>query len=222
VRTFATPEPVVATVQAAGAEVRLTAGDRTDTTVLVEPIDPASPSDVEVAGRTRVAFTAGRVSVRTTVRGDKDGASVAVTIALPTGSGLVAYLAHASVEAGGALGECELHVAKGSVRLDRVDTLQANIATGDVAVCHVAGHADIQGSAAALRIGEVPGAVGRRSGAVVGDAAVGDCVVGDGVVEVGTGEAVVGGGGVGGRSGEAVIQGSAAVRSGTAVIPRAA
>jgi len=35
--TFATPEPIAATVQVAGAQVRITASDRTDTVVLVEP-----------------------------------------------------------------------------------------------------------------------------------------------------------------------------------------
>jgi hypothetical protein len=34
--TFATPGPVAATVEVAGAQVRVTASDRTDTVVLVE------------------------------------------------------------------------------------------------------------------------------------------------------------------------------------------
>jgi hypothetical protein len=37
--TFATPGPIAATVVVGGAEVRVTASDRTDTMVLVEPID---------------------------------------------------------------------------------------------------------------------------------------------------------------------------------------
>ncbi len=39
---FATPEPITATVEVAGARVRVTASDRTDTEVLVEPINAAS------------------------------------------------------------------------------------------------------------------------------------------------------------------------------------
>lgn len=48
--TFATPVPIAATVEVAGAQVRVTASERTDTVVLVEPINTASPSDVKVTG----------------------------------------------------------------------------------------------------------------------------------------------------------------------------
>jgi DUF4097 and DUF4098 domain-containing protein YvlB len=160
--TFATPGPIAATVQVAGARVRVTASDRTDTVVLVEPIDKASQSDVKVANKTKVDFAAGRLSVKTTVSGDNNG-SVAITIDLPTGSSLVAYLAHSTVDADGSLGECELHLAKGRVQLDHINALQANIATGEVAIGHVAGRAHIEGSVVTMRISEVKGTVGLSS-----------------------------------------------------------
>lgn len=156
--TFATPGPIAATVQVAGAQVRVTASDRTDTVVLVEPIDEANPSDVKAASKTKVDFAGGQLSVKTTVPGGKNG-SVAITIDLPAGSSLVAYLAHSSVNADGPLSECELHVASGQAQLDRVDALQANIAAGEAAVGHIAGRATIDGGAFALRIGEVTGTV---------------------------------------------------------------
>ncbi|MFI2648563.1 DUF4097 family beta strand repeat-containing protein [Micromonospora fulviviridis] len=156
--TFATPAPVTATVEVAGAQVRVTASDRTDTVVLVEPIDAASRKDVKVAEKTKVDFAGGRLSVKTTVSGDKDG-SVAITIDLPTGSSLVAYGAHSDVQADGVFGECELHLASGRVQVDRVNALRANIASGEVGIGHVAGRADIDGGAFAMRIGEVEGAV---------------------------------------------------------------
>jgi hypothetical protein len=40
--TFDTPGPIAATVVVGGAQVQVTASDRTDTVVLVEPIDKAS------------------------------------------------------------------------------------------------------------------------------------------------------------------------------------
>ena len=156
--TFTTPGPITATVQVAGAQVRVTASDRTDTVVLVEPINEASRSDVKVANKTKVDFAGGQLSVKTTVSGDKNG-SVAITIDLPAGSSLVAYLAHSSVHADGSLGECELHMAKGRVQLDRINALQANIAAGEVAIGHIAGRANIDGSVVAVRIGEVKGTV---------------------------------------------------------------
>ena len=157
--TYATPGPIAATVQVAGAHVRVTASDRTDTVVLIEPIDKASRLDVKVADKTKVEFAGGRLSVKTTVSGQEHG-SVAITIDLPAGSSLVAYLAHATVQADGSFGECELHVAKGRVQLDRVDALQANIAAGALAVGHIAGRADIEGSVVEARISEARGAVG--------------------------------------------------------------
>ena len=53
---FDTPEPIAATVAVAGAQVRVTASNRTDTVVLVEPIDKASRSHVKVANKTKVDF----------------------------------------------------------------------------------------------------------------------------------------------------------------------
>ncbi|MFE9204465.1 DUF4097 domain-containing protein [Micromonospora sp. NPDC007230] len=156
--TFATPGPIAVTVEVAGAQVRVTASDRTDTAVLVEPINEASRSDVKVAEKTKVECAGGQLSVKTTVPGHKNG-SVAITIELPTGSSLAAYLAHSDVRAGGSFGGCELHVASGRVQVDRIDTLQANIASGEVAIGHIAGRADIEGGAFAMRIGEVEGAV---------------------------------------------------------------
>jgi hypothetical protein len=156
--TFATPGPIVATVEVGGAQVRVTASDRTDTVVLVEPIDEANQSDVKVADKTKVEFADGRLSVKTTVSGTRNG-SVAITIDLPTGSSLAAYLAHSAVTADGSFGECELHLASGQVQLDRVAALQANISSGEVTIGQIAGPATIDGGAFALRIGEVEGTV---------------------------------------------------------------
>jgi hypothetical protein len=139
--TFATPGPIAVTVQVAGAQVRVTASDRTDTVVLVEPIDEASRSDVKVASKTKIGFAGGQLSVKTTTPGDKSG-SVAITIDLPAGSSLAAYLAHSSVHVDGPVGRCELHQASGQVQLDRIDALQANIATGEVAIGHITARAD--------------------------------------------------------------------------------
>ena len=131
--TFATPESIRATVQVAGAHVRVTASDRPDTVVLVEPVNRADPAHVRVADRTKVDFAAGRLSVKTTVSGEKAG-SVVITIDVPTGSGLVTYLAHADVHADGAFGDCEVHMAHGRVELDRVEALQASAASGEIVI----------------------------------------------------------------------------------------
>jgi len=160
---FATPGPIAATVEVAGARVRVTATDRTDTVVLVEPINEASRSDVKVASKTKVDFAGGQLSVKTTTPGDKSG-SVTITIGLPTGSSLALYLAHSSVRGDGPLGQCELHLASGQVQLDRIGALQASVASGEVAIGHIAGRASIDGGAFAMRVGEVEGSITATTG----------------------------------------------------------
>jgi DUF4097 and DUF4098 domain-containing protein YvlB len=159
---FATPDPINATVEAGGAQVRITASDRTDTKVLVEPLNAASRKDVKVADKTRVDFADGQLTVKTMVAGDRDG-SVAITIDLPVGSSLIAYLAHSDVHVDGSVGPCELHMASGRVQLDRINALRANISAGEVEIGHIAGRADIEGATFAVRIGAVTGPVGITS-----------------------------------------------------------
>ena len=160
--TFDTPGPIAATVVVGGAQVRVTASDRTDTVVLVEPLNATSRKDVKVADRTKIDLADGQLSVKTTTPGDKSG-SVSITIDLPAGSSLAAYLAQSSVQVDGPVGQCELHLASGRVRLDRINALRADISAGEVEIGRIAGRADIEGGAFALRIGEVEGPAGITS-----------------------------------------------------------
>lgn len=153
---FATPGPITATVEVAGARVLVSASDRTDTVVQVEPVDPASRRDVKVAGRTRVAFADGHLTVKTTVPGDKAG-SVAITIGLPAGSDLTAYLAYSDVRADGPAGACQLHMASGRVRLEQVAALRGDISAGEIEAGHITGPAGLAGAAFTARIGELDG-----------------------------------------------------------------
>ncbi|NMO53871.1 hypothetical protein HH310_22145 [Actinoplanes sp. TBRC 11911] len=134
---FATPQPIAATVSVAGARLRVIASDRTDTAVLAEPIESAEP--IGSAEPIKVAFSRGHLTVKATRSGEK------ITIYVPAGSSLVAYASHSDVQAAGPLGDCELHSASSRVRLDRVDSLQANTAGGEIEVGHVAGRASVRG-----------------------------------------------------------------------------
>jgi hypothetical protein len=51
---FDTPEPISATLELGVGTVRITAGDRTDTTVDVRPSDETDESDVQAASRVSV------------------------------------------------------------------------------------------------------------------------------------------------------------------------
>jgi hypothetical protein len=155
---FTTPEPITATVTTAGARVRVVASERPDTVVRVEPVDSANSSDVKVAEKTKVGFSAGELSVKTTKSGAKDG-SVAITVERPAGSQLVLSTAWTDVHAEGPLGDCKIDMSSGRVRLDRVAALRGNLAAGEVAVGHVGGTVEIEGGAAGVRIGDVEGVV---------------------------------------------------------------
>lgn len=155
---FTTLDPITASVTTAGARVRIAASERPDTVVRVEPIDSASASDVKVAENTEVGFSAGALSVTTTKSGDRN-ASVAITIELPAGSRLVLNTAWTDVHADGPLGDCELNIASGQVRLDHTATLRAGLAAGSVEIGHVTGNATIDGGAAGIRLGEITGIV---------------------------------------------------------------
>ncbi|RDI32244.1 hypothetical protein [Lentzea flaviverrucosa] len=159
--TFTTPTPITAALTTAGARVRIAAGGRADTVVRVEPVDSANPKDVEVAEKTKVDFVDGVLVVKTTKSGDRNG-SVAITVELPAGSSLVLNTAWTEVRAVGVLGDCEVNIGSGQVRLDRVAALRGNLGVGGLAVGHVTGSAVIEGSSADVRIGEVDGVVRYR------------------------------------------------------------
>lgn len=153
--TFATPEPITATLTTAGAQVRVVAGERSDTVVRVEPVDSANPSDVKVAARTKVAFLGGELLVKTT----KSGGAVAITVEMPAGSGLVLNTARSDVRAEGRLGDCHLNVASGTVQLDRVAALRGDFAAGDVRVGHAASDVELRGSRGSIDLDRVEGGV---------------------------------------------------------------
>jgi len=154
--TFTTPGPITTTLSTAGARVRLTAGDRSDTVVLVEPVDSANELDVAVAEHTKVDLSGNALSIKTTKSGDRSG-SVAITVELPAGSALVVQTTWTTVRSDGPLGDCELNMASGgSVQLDQVGALRASLAAGDVVIGHVTRTAEIQtSSATSVRLGEV-------------------------------------------------------------------
>ena len=62
--TFDTPEPISVDVEFGVGDLRIEAGDRTETTVEVRPSDPALKADVTAAEQSRVEFANGRCRSR--------------------------------------------------------------------------------------------------------------------------------------------------------------
>jgi hypothetical protein len=159
-----TPEPITATLTTAGARVRVVASDRSDTVVLVEPIDSTNESHVKVAEKTEVDLSAGELSIKTTKPGDKDG-SIAITIELPAASRLALNTAWTEVRADGRFGDCVLNVSSGQVRLDHIAALRGNVGAGAVAIGRVAGTATLDGGdRGSIDIDRAEGDVTARAG----------------------------------------------------------
>lgn len=160
--TFDTPEPILVTLELGVGDVRIAAGDRTDTNVVVRPTDPSRKSDVAAADQTRVEFSAGRLLIkapkgwrRYTPRGG--GESVDVQIELPAGSQVRGDAGVAALHTAGALGECHYNTGVGDLQVDQAGPLHLSTGVGDIAVDRVSGHAQISTGSGAVRIGAVEG-----------------------------------------------------------------
>ncbi|MFD1147921.1 DUF4097 family beta strand repeat-containing protein [Saccharothrix hoggarensis] len=189
--SFATPEPISATLDVVAGQARVTATDRDDTVVDVRPSDPDSGLDVKAAEGTTVDFTAGRLTVRTPRSRGLFGRTgmVDVVVHLPTGSHVTAHGSLADFHAEGELGECRFKTSAGHIRLHRTGALKASTSSGDVAVDHATGRVELSTGSGEVRVGRLDGTGtvknsngATRLGEVTGDvrlsAANGDIFVG--------------------------------------------
>jgi DUF4097 and DUF4098 domain-containing protein YvlB len=180
---FETPEPISVTIELGVANVRIAAGDRTDTVVDVQPSDPSDESDVQTAQRVRVDYANGVLHVV----GPKWRAfdfsrktrSVEVTIEVPTGSTVSGQVQVGDLSGTGRLGECEYRTSTGNVRLEHTGPLRLRTAAGHVTAGDVAGSAEIHTSSGKVRLGEIDGTVSVKNsngdteiGAATGDVRV--------------------------------------------------
>src|SRR6266545_3797636 len=158
--TFDTPQPVSARLSLGFvvANVRVTASDRTDTTVDVQPMDASSKADVKVAEQTRIEYADGRLEVRAPKLSTLFGrtGSVDVTIALPSGSRLQGETGMGELLCEGRLGECRFKTGYGEIRLDQAGAVNLRSASGDVTVDHADGGAEVTGE---LRVNGANGGV---------------------------------------------------------------
>jgi hypothetical protein len=157
--TFDTPEPISATVELTLGDVRISAAERTDTVVGVEPSDASNDEDCKAAELTRVEYANGRLLVKAPKLRywlpRRTGGSISVMIELPAGSDVHGTAGLADFQCDGPLGECRIKTGLGDVRLDRTQSLIIKSATGDVSVDHVAGHADVKVGSGDVRVGEL-------------------------------------------------------------------
>ena len=179
--TFDTPSPIAVSLELGVGDVRLTASERTDTTVEVRPTDPEKKADVTAAAQTRVEYGGGRLLVKGPSgwrqwlprRGHE---SIDVEIALPARSRLHVDAGVASLQAVGSLAECSGKVGVGDVQLDETGALNLKTGVGAITVERVDGKTELVTGSGAVRIGTAHGCVWIRNsngetwvGAATGD-----------------------------------------------------
>jgi hypothetical protein len=160
--TFDTPEPISVTVEIGIGDIRIAAGDRSDTVVEVRASDAGRKGDVELAAQTRVELSGGRLLVRAprgwryySPWGGRE--SIDVEIALPAGSHVQAHAGVAAVNATGRLGQCRVKTSVGEIRVERAAAVRLDTSGGDVSVDRVEGRAEVSTATGAVRIGALEG-----------------------------------------------------------------
>jgi DUF4097 and DUF4098 domain-containing protein YvlB len=159
--SFDTPEPILADLEPVVGNVRIVAGDRTDTVVEVVPLDRTDESDVRAAEQTVVEFSGGTLSVRAPKMRLLDFSnrtrSIEVTIELPAGSRVQGSTGLGDLHATGRLGECRYKSGAGHIQLDHTGELHAQTGAGNIVVEHVEGNADISTSSGRVRASAITG-----------------------------------------------------------------
>lgn len=159
--TFETPEPISVTVALVVGDVRISAGDRADTVVLVSPSDSSKKSDVSAAEQTRIEYSDGRLLIKAPKSwrhyNPFGGAeSIDVSIELPAGSRVDGEATMADFHCDGRLGELRLITSAGQIQIEEAGPLHVNTGAGRVTVDHAVGRAEISGSGQ-VRIREIAG-----------------------------------------------------------------
>jgi Putative adhesin len=179
--TFDTREPISVDLEIGVGEVRIVAGDRTDTVVEVRPADPAKKGDIAAAEQTWVEYADGVLRIKAhkgwrhySFRGG--GEAIEVQVELPAGSALKGEAGVATLHTEGRLGECRYKSGAGDIRIDEAGAVSLKTSAGDITVGRVAGHCDVVTASGAVRLGAIDGTAAIRNSN--GDTAIGD-ITGD-------------------------------------------
>lgn len=178
--THPTPGPIQASLNLHKANVHLVAADCEETTVEVRPTDPDDPSDVWAAEHTTVELSDSTLRVvAPEQRRPGDSESIDVAVRLPARSDLDVRGGAVRLRADGTLGDCEVDVGSGAVRLERVAGAILDAGSAEVAVIEAGGDVSVDAGSSRIRLDRVGGSVrieaasgGVELGEVAGDVRV--------------------------------------------------
>jgi DUF4097 and DUF4098 domain-containing protein YvlB len=159
--TFDTPHPISVTLELGVGDVRIVAGDRTDTTVEVRPSDAAKETDVSAAEQTRVEYAAGRLLIKAPKSWRqwtlKDADSIDVQIEIPAGSDVRGEAGIAAFRCTGRLGECHFKTGIGDIQVDQAGPAELRTAMGDLTVEQALEHAELTTRSGVVRLAKIDG-----------------------------------------------------------------
>lgn len=153
------------TIDIQAATVQVTAADRDDVEISVEPSNPTRAGDRDAAERVSVSPTSGGLDII----GEKrlligTSGSVDVQMEVPAGTHLSATIAAGSLTMRNRLGDVDIKIAAGDVRGDTIATLKAKVSHGTITVGEVSGVVEVQQSSGETELGVVGGDSTIKSG----------------------------------------------------------
>ncbi|MBE8147281.1 hypothetical protein IOD13_18875 [Brevibacterium casei] len=146
------------TIDVPAAALLVTASDRADVDVTIEPSNPDRGADREAAERITVTETENGIAVT----GEKRlllgaNGSADVRLAVPAGTDLEATISAGAVRSRGHLGAVRLKISAGDVTGDTMVSIRAKVSHGSIALAEVADGADLQLSSGEAEIGRIGG-----------------------------------------------------------------
>lgn len=170
---FPVTHPLELHVRNPAGDVRIVAGEVSETTV---EITPRGSSGQDAADHTRVELSgdARRLDVEVPERRFGASTKLAITLTVPSGSTARADTASADVSARGPLAGFDANTASGDVSVEQVDgDVVVHSASGKLTVGSVAGSLDAKTASGRIRATSVAGHCHAASAS--GDVTVGDC-----------------------------------------------
>ncbi len=159
--TYETNGPVDVAIDVPVGRIEVTASDRTDVEVRVDPSNPSRKGDVRGAAETVVQHKDGRVTIAAphTYRYSPFGPneSLDITVDLPNGSRLTADNSVGRIHTRGPLGATRIKSASGDVNVERAAQLQLRASSGEVVVGHVDGDLELTCGNGSTRVDYVGG-----------------------------------------------------------------
>jgi Putative adhesin len=177
VSAFEAEGPVSAKLELVAGRLRIRAGAGSAVTVSVRPIADDDPADVAMAGKLRVDFHRGALSVRLPAlslpgMSQRAPGNVEVLVELPAGSDVRASSRSATLVAEGRLGELRYETMYGDIHVDEVVSPRLTTAEGDITVSRMSGRSRIASGSGTTSVGRIEGTA--TIGNDHGDVRVGD------------------------------------------------